>query len=76
MKNGSRTWTNDLEGKHIVVGRVALEDLIEFQKIEFNVIRGYYFDDSHIKKINTSVVKLFNERLKIEEGGQPRAAGH
>ncbi len=70
-ENGCRHWTNDLEGKNIVVGRVALEDLIEFQKIEFKVIKGYYFDDSHNKKINKLIVKLFDERANMKQEGNP-----
>ncbi len=68
---GSRNWTNDLVGKTIVVGRMTLEDLIHFQKIEFDIIRGYYFNEGHNNKINELITHLYNERLKMKKEGNP-----
>ncbi len=69
--SGSRNWTNDLEGKKIVVGRMALEDLIHFQKIEFNITRGYYFNEGHNSKTKELIVHLFSERFKMKKEGNP-----
>jgi hypothetical protein len=66
-----RTFTNDMVGQKIIVDKVSLEDLIEFQKVEFDVIRGYYFDEGFNTQIKTSINFLFNERLRLKKEGNP-----
>ncbi len=69
--SGSRNWTNDIAGKRIVIGRIALEDLIHFQKVEFELIRGYYFNEGHNKNINGLITHLYDERFKMKREGNP-----
>ena len=40
-----------MENKILRVDKIALEDLIEFQKVEFEIIRGYYFNEGFNPKI-------------------------
>lgn len=68
-EDGIRNFTNDLVGKEIRVDKVSLEDLIEFQKIEFKVLRGYYFDDGFNPKIKDEILTLFNKRLEMKKIG-------
>ena len=44
-EGGTRDWTSDLEGKEIYLDRTGLEDLIEFQGVEFELLQDYYFDE-------------------------------
>jgi len=67
--DGVRVFHNDMENKKIYVDKVSLEDLIEFHKIEFEVIRGYYYDEGRNEKLSFVIKKLFNERLKMKKEG-------
>lgn len=67
--DGNRLWTNDMAGKNIFVDKISLEDLIEFHNIEFNVIRGYYFNDGFNTKIKDVITTLFNKRAEEKANG-------
>jgi hypothetical protein len=59
-----REFTNDMVGDIIHVDRFALEDLIEFQKIDFDIIKGYYYDEGRDDTILHVIQHLFDERLR------------
>ena len=59
---GVRLWTNEMVGKKIHIDKYALEDLIEFQDIEFNIIKGYYYDEGRNYQIGKTIQHLFNTR--------------
>ena len=63
-EEGIRVFTNDVIGKTFRVDKITVEDAIEFQGIEFEVIRGYYFNEGFNTKVNETMLHLFNERLK------------
>lgn len=69
-KNGIRNFSNDLCGVHHV-DKTTLEDLIKFQGIEFNIIRGYYFNEGYNNKVNKVIEHLFNERIKAKADKNP-----
>jgi hypothetical protein len=71
MNDGVRNFTNDMIGKTMRVDRYTLEDLIEFQKIEFDVVRGYYFNEGFNTKIKDTILFCFEERLKLKKEGNP-----
>lgn len=54
--DGIRIFTNDLLNDVHYVDKITLEDLIEFQKIEFEIIDGFYYNQGR----NTAVVELIN----------------
>jgi hypothetical protein len=66
-KEGVRIFNNDMIGKIISIDKTSLEDLIEFQKVEFEVIRGYYFDEGFNTKIKEVINFLFEERLRYKK---------
>ena len=68
-EDGTRLYTNEINDKNYFVSKSELEDLIEFQQIEFDIIRGYYYDESFNNKINESINYLYNERLKKKQEG-------
>ena len=61
---GVRLWTNDMTGRKIHIDKYALEDLIEFQLVEFNIIKGYYYDEGRNYQIGKTIQHLFNTRLQ------------
>ena len=70
-ENGLRTFTNDMVGEKMVVDKNTLEDLIEYHKIEFKVIRGYYWDDGRNYKLKDVIRHLFNKRKEEKANGNP-----
>ena len=70
-ENGVRQWTNDMVGKKMYINKIALEDAIEFQNLEFTVIRGYYFNDGTNNNIKSVIKYLFQERKKWKDEENP-----
>lgn len=70
-ENGVRVFRNDIVGQELYVDKYALEDLIEFQDVDFEVIRGYYYDEGRNPKIKEVIEFLFNERLKKKAEHNP-----
>jgi len=68
--SGVRLFDSNLLGLH-KVDKITLEDLIEFQEIEFKIIRGYYFNEGRNNKINKTIEYLFNQRLAMKKIKNP-----
>ena len=66
---GVRIFHNDMIGKKLYVDKISLEDLIEFQKVEFDIIRGYYYDEGRNDNLKIVINELFNERIKKKQEG-------
>ena len=64
---GVRNFTNDVVDKIIYVDKTGLEDLIKFQDIEFEIIKGYYFDEGFNNKINEVIKFVFNKRVQLKK---------
>jgi hypothetical protein len=70
-KDGIRMFHNDMVGKILHVDKTTLEDYIKFQEIEFEVIRGYYYDEGRNYELKEVIQYLFNERLRQKKLGNP-----
>ena len=70
-KQGVRVFSNDMVGKYQYVDKVTLEDYIEFQDIEYEIIKGYYYDQGRNPTIKKVIQYLFNERLKKKKEKNP-----
>jgi hypothetical protein len=68
--DGSKVFLN-LPENNFHVDKRGLMDLIEFCEIEYDFIRGYYFDEGHNTLINEFIVKLFNLRKEYKKVGNP-----
>ena len=66
-----RIFTNEMIDKNLIVDKTSLEDLIKFQQIEFDVIKGYYFNEGFNIKINETITYLFNKRLELKKNHNP-----
>lgn len=69
--DGIRNFTNDLVGKEIYMDKVGLEDLVNFQDIDYEFIMGYYYDEGRNKSIKETMRHLFNQRLKFKKEKNP-----
>ena len=56
---------------NIVVDNIALEDLINFQKIEFEIIKGYYWNSGTDDTIQKVIKHIFNKRLEYKKQKNP-----
>jgi hypothetical protein len=54
-ETGVRNFTNDLVDRIVYIDKTGLEDLIRFQGVEFEIIKGYYFNEGFNNKINEVV---------------------
>jgi len=70
-EKGVRMFSNELEGRILYIDRVGLEDLINYQQVEYDFINGYYYDEGHNNKIKETIQLLFRERLKYKAVGNP-----
>jgi hypothetical protein len=58
-------------GRRFVVDDITLEDLINFQQIEFKIIRGYKWTGAKDYRIQKLIRRLFNTRKKLKSEGNP-----
>ena len=70
-KSGVREFTNIMAGQRIHVDKVSLEDLIEFQNVDFKIIRGYYFNEGRNEMLKECIDHLFAERVKYKKLKNP-----
>jgi len=68
---GKNTFSNEMEGEIVYLGKTALEDAIEFQNIEFELVNGYYFNEGFNTSINTIITEIFNRRKILKQEGNP-----
>jgi len=70
---GIRIFTNVINGT-IYVDKIQLEDLITFHGLQiedFQIIKGYYFNDGFNSNINKTIQYLFNTRLQKKQENNP-----
>lgn len=70
-EKGIRNFTNDMVGRTMFVDKITLEDMIHFQEVEFDIIRGYYFDEGYNNTINQVIEQIFNKRLMLKSVDNP-----
>jgi len=70
-ETGVRNFTNDMAGRTIFIDKIALEDAIKFQEIEFEIIRGYCFNEGFNNNINDVIQEIFEERKKLKANDNP-----
>ena len=70
-KDKVRQFKNSMVGEMVYVDKNALEDLVEFQHVEFDVVQGYYFDEGRNYKIREIINKLYNKRKEMKKYKNP-----
>ena len=68
---GIRNFTNDIVGRNIFIDKTGLEDLIKFQDVKYEFIKGYYYNEGFNKKVNETISYLYNQRIKMKKIGSP-----
>jgi hypothetical protein len=62
---------NITEPIRMFVDDIFLEDLIKFQKIEFTILRGYYWDGKKDDKIQETIQFIFDKRSQLKKEKNP-----
>lgn len=70
---GNREWLvgQDAIGKHLYCDNTMLEDWVKFQDIDFDIVRGYYYEDGFNTRVNTTIKNLYDGRLKLKAERNP-----
>jgi hypothetical protein len=66
-----REFTNDMVNELLVVDKITLEDLIQFQKVKFEIVKGYYYNEGRNNKIEEVITHLFNTRKLHKKNKNP-----
>lgn len=72
-KEGVRVFSNKIEN-NIFVDKIQMEDLIKFHGLttnDFQIIRGYYFNDGFNQNVKIAIKHLFNTRLQKKREKNP-----
>lgn len=71
---GIREFTNDVTvigDRSIFCDKETFDMMVEYHKIDYEFVRGYYFDEGVNDTINTVIETVFNNRLKAKKEGNP-----
>ena len=72
--DGNLNRDDNIDEKHpyvMVVDNIYLEDLVNFQKITYDVIRGYGWTGNKDYRIQEEITKIFNKRLEYKKDNNP-----
>lgn len=68
---GIRDFNNDYKNEKFIVDKITLEDWIEYHNINFEVLKGYYFNEGFNTKIKEKIKYIFEERLRLKKENNP-----
>ena len=71
FRDGLLDWSNELVGKSIYVNKIQLEDMIEFHKIKFKIIRGIGYNKGRNDKVLQYTDELHNKRKEYKKVKNP-----
>jgi len=66
---GVRMFSNETGTYYL--DKTELEDAITYQNIEYEIKRGYYFNEGHNDKINKVIEYLYNKRVEMKNKKNP-----
>lgn len=71
MKNiNTRSFTNDFKfGEEIIVDKYTLEDVVEFQGLDYEILYGLGWLDGYNHTIKEVVEMCFNKRIELKKAG-------
>lgn len=71
-KEGTRIFTNDIIGHTFRVDKIQLEDLINFQGVSFNILKGLYYNEGFNTKLKDVIQGLYDTRRELKANGDDR----
>lgn len=73
---GVRDFNNDMIDKIMIIDKTTTEDLINFQNVEFEILKGYYFDEGFNDKIVETIKYLFSKRAELKKKTKEHPEGN
>jgi hypothetical protein len=70
-EKGIRHFSNEMVGKRLYVDKTSLEDMLQFQEVDFEVVRGYYYDEGRNPTLGKCVNHLFETRKMHKKNKNP-----
>ena len=70
-EEGLRQWTNDMEGKTVIIDKTTYEDWVEFQHVQMEFIRGYQWNEGFNRGICEVIGELYSKRRELKKAGEP-----
>ena len=70
-KNGNLNDDHISQPLRMTVDNITLEDLINFQKIDFDIVKGYYWKGQKDFSIQKEIRKIFDKRLEYQKEKNP-----
>ncbi len=61
--DSSNVFLNEAPSNPVIIDIITLEDYIKFQKIEYEILDGIYWDEGYNNKMGDIILDLFKERL-------------
>jgi hypothetical protein len=68
-EDGTRTYTNELHNKKLVVDKITLEDWIKFQDVKYEFVRGIYWDEGGQDNMGEFIRTLYEKRIEYVNQG-------
>lgn len=59
-------WTNDLQCRTMYLDKNHLQNLVKYSALEYQVLKGYYFDEGCNSKIGDVIQHLYDERVRLK----------
>jgi hypothetical protein len=69
-EDGISDYINDLPNNEPIIttiDKITLEDYIKFHEIEYEILKGVYYNEGFNNKIGEVVEKLYNDRMKFKK---------
>ena len=66
-ESGVRDFINEMDNEIVCIGKVVLEELIEYHKAEFEIIDGYYYNVGRNNTINHVIKDFYDLRKKLKQ---------
>ncbi|CAL6056797.1 DNA_polymerase [Hexamita inflata] len=69
-ENGSRNFTNNIFDKYFHLDHIALQDIVNFQKVKYEIVSGIYYEGRNYKIQNT-IKNMFDQRVYYKQQENP-----
>jgi hypothetical protein len=69
--NENRNWVNNMDNTTVIVDKITLEDYVKYYNIEYEFIKGIYWDEGFNTKMSEEVYNLLELRKKYKAMNNP-----
>ena len=70
-EDGVRLFSNEMAGETVYIDKAGFEDLVVYQKADFEIVDGHYFDEGRNNKIDHVIQHLYDTRIRFKNEKNP-----